>query len=232
MITKALDMIRFDQQGLVPAVVQDNRSGEVLVLAYMNRESLKLTLEKGETHFWSRRRQELWHKGDTSGNTQKVKSISYDCDFDALLVKVEQTGVACHTGNYSCFFTPMEAVLGEAEPGLGETLGQLARVVHQRNLTRPEGSYTAKLLSGGTDRVLKKIGEEAAEVIIAAKNHNAKEIAWEVADLLYHTLVLLELEDVSLEDVAGQLRSRGLKVQAAMSQSGSKPENDTGMASS
>jgi phosphoribosyl-ATP pyrophosphohydrolase/phosphoribosyl-AMP cyclohydrolase len=232
MITKALDMIRFDQQGLVPAVVQDYRSGEVLVLAYMNRESLKLTLEKGETHFWSRRRQELWHKGDSSGNTQRVKSIFYDCDFDSLLVKVEQKGVACHTGNYSCFFAPMEAVEGKAEVGLGEVLGQLARVIHQRNLTRPEDSYTAKLLAAGGDKVLKKIGEEAGEVIIAAKNHNANEIAWEVADLLYHTLVLLELEGVSLDEVAGQLHSRGLKGRSAAALGGSEPGHDSSGASS
>jgi phosphoribosyl-AMP cyclohydrolase / phosphoribosyl-ATP pyrophosphohydrolase len=214
MITQALDKIRFDAQELVPAVVQDYESGEVLVLAYMNRESLKLTLEKGETHFWSRRRKELWHKGETSGNTQKVRSIAYDCDFDALLVKVEQKGVACHTGNYSCFFTPMEGVLAESAPGLGETLGRLARVIHERNVNRPEASYTAKLLMGGSDKVLKKIGEEAGEVIIAGKNHRPDEIAWEVADLLYHTLVLLELEGVSLGEVAVQLQLRSLKGKA------------------
>jgi phosphoribosyl-ATP pyrophosphohydrolase/phosphoribosyl-AMP cyclohydrolase len=208
MTDNVLERLRYDGQGLVPAIVQDFQSGEVLTLAYMNRESLRLTLEKGETHFWSRSRGELWHKGDTSGNTQRVKSVSYDCDADALLVKVEQKGVACHTGNYSCFFTPVTAEKGEGA-GISETLGRLARVVHQRNVERPAGSYTARLLEGGADRILKKVGEEAGEVIIAGKNHDRKEIAWEVADLLYHTLVLLEAEGVELADVAAELQKRG-----------------------
>jgi len=208
MTENIVDIIRYDSQGLVPAVVQDFHSGEVLLLAYMNRESLKLTLERGETHFWSRRRGELWHKGDTSGNTQKVKSISYDCDADALLVRVVQRGVACHTGNYSCFFTAIGSE-GKVERGFGETLGRLARVIHQRNAERPAGSYTARLLGEGTDRILKKVGEEAGEVIIAAKNHDRKETVWEVADLLYHTLVLLEAEGVGLEEIATELQKRG-----------------------
>ena len=207
MTTAIIDQIRFDTQELVPAIVQDYRSGEVLTLAYMNRESLRLTLEKGETYFWSRRRQEIWHKGETSGNVQKVRAIRYDCDADALLVKVDQTGVACHTGEYSCFFSRVDGTQDEGD-SLGEVLGRLSRVIHQRNIERPPGSYTVKLLDGGIDRILKKVGEEAGEVVIAAKNHRAGEIAWEVADLLYHLLVMLEVEGVSLSMVSGELEKR------------------------
>ena len=206
-----LDGIRFDANGLVPAVVQDVQSGTILMLAYMNRESLQKTLETGETHFWSRSRRELWHKGATSGHTQRVVSIAKDCDTDALLVKVEQTGVACHTGAYSCFFTPVyELADYPATTSLGEVLGTVSRVIHKRNLERPEGSYTTKLLNDGIDKVLKKVGEEAGEVIIAAKNHAPAEITWEVADLLYHTLVMMEIEGIGLEDIAAVLdRRRG-----------------------
>lgn len=207
MTEAALDRLRFDEDGLIPAVIQDDRSGEVLMVAYMSPESLKKTLKKGETYFWSRSRKEMWHKGDTSGNRQIVKRISHDCDGDALLVRVEQKGVACHTGEYSCFFNDLA---GAESPGksLFEILGALARVISQRNKERPQESYTTKLFEGGTDRILKKIGEEAGEVIIAAKNHNKKEISWEVADFLYHTLVLLEAEGVGLSDVAGELANR------------------------
>ncbi len=202
---------RFDDAGLIPAVVQDVQSGAVLTVAYMNRESLQQTLDTGQTVFWSRSRRELWQKGATSGNTQRVVSISQDCDADALLVRVEQTGVACHTGEYSCFHTPV--FTDKDQPGtlpLGEVLGAVARVIRTRNRERPEGSYTTKLLSAGLDKVLKKIGEEAGEVIIAAKNHAPAEITWEVADLLYHTLVMMELEGIGLEDVAAVLdRRRG-----------------------
>jgi phosphoribosyl-ATP pyrophosphohydrolase/phosphoribosyl-AMP cyclohydrolase len=208
MTPATIDALRFDENGLIPAIVQDAATGTVLTLAFMNRESLKLTLEKGETHFWSRRRQELWHKGATSGHVQKVLSISVDCDSDALLVRVEQTGVACHTGEYSCFFSPLEGT-GEPQLGLGEVLGGLARIIRDRAQTQPEGSYTAKLLASGIDRILKKIGEEAGEVIVAAKNHSKKEIAWEVSDLLYHTLVLLQHEGVTTAEVAAELEGRG-----------------------
>lgn len=204
------DDVRFDERGLVPAIIQDAASGELLMLAYMNRESLEATIATGETHFWSRSRNELWHKGATSGHVQKVVSMTLDCDGDAVLVRVGQTGVACHTGEYSCFHNPLlggEAG-GSPTPSLGEVLGALARVVHQRNLDRPEGSYTTKLLAGGLDRVLKKVGEEAGEVIIAAKNHAPAEISWEVADLLYHLLVVLELEQVGLDAIARVLSER------------------------
>lgn len=207
MTTNVVDSLRFDEQGLVPAIVQDVQTGAVLMLAYMNRESIRRTMETGETHFWSRRRRTLWHKGETSGNVQKVCALRVDCDSDALLVTVEQTGNACHTGQYSCFFTPFGDGTKTAAL-LGESLGKLARVIHQRALEKPEGSYTAKLLEGGTDRILKKIGEEAGEVLIAAKNHRKDEISWEVADLFYHTLVLLEAEGVQLSDVAAELDGR------------------------
>jgi phosphoribosyl-AMP cyclohydrolase / phosphoribosyl-ATP pyrophosphohydrolase len=204
-----LEQVRFDESGLVPAVVQDALSGEVLMLAYMNRESLEKTIATGETHFWSRSRKELWHKGATSGNIQKVVSVGLDCDSDAVLVRAVQTGVACHTGEYSCFHNRVHPA-GEGDPGraLGEVLGAVARVIHQRNTDRPEGSYTTKLLTGGLDRVLKKVGEESGEVIIAAKNHAPSEISWEVADLLYHVLVMMEIEKISLTDIATVLAER------------------------
>lgn len=204
-----MDTVRFDERGLVPAVVQDALSGEVLMLAYMNRESLERTIATGETHFWSRSRNELWHKGATSGHTQKVTGMSLDCDGDTILVRVLQTGAACHTGAYSCFFGTMPFP-GDPrhEQALGEVLGAVARVIHQRNVDRPEGSYTTKLLEGGLDRILKKVGEESGEVIIAAKNHAPVEITWEVADLLYHLLVMMEVEGVSLADIAAKLGER------------------------
>lgn len=204
-----MDKVRFDERGLVPAVVQDALSGEVLMLAYMNRESLDRTIATGETHFWSRSRGELWHKGATSGHTQKVTGMSLDCDGDTILVRVLQTGAACHTGAYSCFFEKLQPEAeGNHAFALGEVLGAVARVIHQRNIDRPEGSYTTKLLEGGLDRILKKVGEESGEVIIAAKNHAPVEITWEVADLLYHLLVMMEVEGVSLADIAGKLGER------------------------
>jgi phosphoribosyl-AMP cyclohydrolase / phosphoribosyl-ATP pyrophosphohydrolase len=198
--------LHYDSAGLIPAVIQEASSGEVLMVAFMNAESLKRTLEMGETHFWSRSRREMWHKGATSGNVQKVKSITTDCDGDTLLVKVEQVGNACHTGAHSCFF---EHVSGEVLDGTpGEVLGYLARLIHRRNVERPEGSYTAKLFKGGIDKALKKVGEEAGEVIIAAKNQNKAEITWEVADLLYHLLVAMEISGVTLRDISVELEGR------------------------
>jgi phosphoribosyl-AMP cyclohydrolase / phosphoribosyl-ATP pyrophosphohydrolase len=205
----SIDKVRFDERGLVPAVVQDALSGEVLMLAYMNEESLGKTIATGETHFWSRSRKELWHKGATSGHTQKVVGMSVDCDGDTILVRVLQTGASCHTGAYSCFFEKIHPT-GDGDSGraLGEVLGAVARVIHQRNVDRPEGSYTTKLIAGGLDRILKKVGEESGEVIIAAKNHAPVEITWEVADLLYHLLVMMEVEGVSLADIAAKLAER------------------------
>jgi phosphoribosyl-AMP cyclohydrolase / phosphoribosyl-ATP pyrophosphohydrolase len=209
-MTVDIQEVKFDHDGLVPAVVQDAASGEVLMVAYMNRESLAKTIETGQTHFWSRSRKELWRKGATSGHTQAVKSIALDCDGDTLLVSVEQTGVACHTGNRSCFFRGLKQS-SEPLPGFARVIGDLARVIHERKEQMPEGSYTTKLFRSGVDRILKKVGEEAGEVIIAAKNHSKGEIAWEVSDLLYHLLVLLEQEGVSLEEVAKELQGRSQK---------------------
>ena len=219
----ALESITFDERGLVPAVIQEAETGTVLMLAYMNRESLARTLATGQTHFWSRSRNALWHKGETSGNVQEVKGIRYDCDADALLVTVSQEGNACHTGAHSCFFNALEdapgsgASAGEKDTvarsaSFGTVVGTLAAVIHQRKADLPEGSYTAKLFTGGTDRILKKIGEESGEVIIAAKNHSRSELTWEVADLFYHTLVLLEQEGVSLTDIAAELDRRSKKM--------------------
>jgi phosphoribosyl-AMP cyclohydrolase / phosphoribosyl-ATP pyrophosphohydrolase len=207
--------IRFDEHELVPAIVQDAESGEVLTLAYMNRDSLQKTLDTGETWFWSRRRQELWHKGETSGNKQTVVSIRLDCDSDALLVRVHQKGVACHTGEYTCFHQTVEmpdaASRAEDAGALGEVLGRLKRIIHERNVKRPEGSYTVKLLSGGVDRILKKVGEESGEVIIAAKNEKRDEILWESADLLYHLSVLWEVQGIGISDIARELAGREKK---------------------
>ena len=211
MSNPSIESLRFDERGLIPAVIQDAETGAVLMLAYMNRESLSLTLETGQTHFWSRSRNTIWHKGETSANVQDVKSVKYDCDADALLVSVDQHGGACHTGEYSCFFNQLR-VLRAAGPNLGGVLGKLAGVIRRRKAELPEGSYTAKLFKGGVDRILKKVGEETGEVIIAAKNHSKEEITWEVADLFYHTLVLLEQEGVALGDIAGELERRSAKV--------------------
>ena len=206
-----LESLRFDERGLIPAIIQDAETGTVLMLAYMNPESLTLTLETGQTHFWSRSRNKIWHKGETSANVQDVISVKYDCDSDALLVIVNQHGGACHTGEYSCFFNQLQE-LRPAGPNLGGVLGKLAGVIRRRKAELPEGSYTAKLFKGGVDRILKKVGEETGEVIIAAKNHSKQEITWEVADLFYHTLVLLEQENVSLSDIASELDRRSMKL--------------------
>ncbi len=200
-----LDRVRFGADGLVPAIVQDAGDGRVLTLAWMNRESLERTLERDETWFWSRSRSELWHKGATSGNTQRVVSVSLDCDDDAVLVQVEQTGVACHTGAATCFHTP---VTGEG-PEPFAALADLERTVAARaDAADPESSYTARLLAKGIDTVCKKVGEEATEVVIAAKGEEHGQVVYESADLLYHLAVLWRAAGVSLEEVAAELASR------------------------
>ncbi|MGK2856327.1 MAG: bifunctional phosphoribosyl-AMP cyclohydrolase/phosphoribosyl-ATP diphosphatase HisIE [Thermoanaerobaculia bacterium] len=182
--------------GLVPAIVRDSRSGEVLTLAYMNRESLRLTIESGETWFWSRSRQELWHKGATSGNTQRVVAMALDCDCDAILVDVEPRGPACHTGARSCF------------GGERFSLSALEDVLRQRKLEMPEGSYSAKLFRGGRAKILKKIGEESAEVIIAATSEGRERVVSESADLVFHLLALLVHEGIAFDEVVAELGSR------------------------
>ena len=204
--------IKFDASGLVPAIVQDAATGTVLMLAYMNRQSLEKTLETGTTWFYSRSRQELWNKGATSGNVQTVKEVFYDCDGDTLLVKVEQTGAACHEGTYSCFsrrFGEAESTLTE-RPALAdaEILTELFAVLEDRRQNPQQGSYTSSLFAKGEDRILKKIGEEAAETIIAAKNHSQGEVIYEMADLWYHCLVLLAAHKIDFAALIEELGKR------------------------
>lgn len=209
--------LRFDEAGLIPAIVQDAVSKEVLMLAYMNRESLQKTQDSGETWFWSRSRQELWHKGATSGNTQRVVSIAYDCDGDALVVQVIPNGPACHNGTYSCFtaFPAAGENAGNAESARQEggagrfaIFNELEALIAAREAERPEGSYTTYLFEKGVDKILKKVGEEAAEVIIAAKNRSHDELQYEAADLLFHLLVLLREQKLPLDDVLQELQRR------------------------
>lgn len=200
---KRADELRFNEAGLIPAIVQDAASKEVLTLAYMNRESYEKTIETKETWFYSRSRQELWHKGATSGNTQKVKAIRYDCDQDALVVLAEPSGPACHKGSYSCF-SPEKA---DAQDRFG-ILNELESVIAKRQAEMPDGAYTTYLFREGVDKILKKVGEEAAEVIIAAKNRDHEELKWEAADLLYHLLVLLREQSLPLDDVLDVLAKR------------------------
>jgi phosphoribosyl-AMP cyclohydrolase / phosphoribosyl-ATP pyrophosphohydrolase len=200
-----VEKIRYDERGLVPAIVQDYLDGTVLMMAWMNQESLQKTLETEETWFWSRSRQELWHKGATSGHIQKVQSIRYDCDSDALLIGVEQLGdVACHTGERSCF----HQIEGNIVPPPGDTLSQLFQIICDRRDNPTESSYTCKLFAGGDNKILKKIGEETAEVVMAFKDDEADAIAGEVADLLYHTLVALAHHKVDLKSVYRKLQER------------------------
>jgi phosphoribosyl-AMP cyclohydrolase / phosphoribosyl-ATP pyrophosphohydrolase len=207
--------VRFDERGLVPAVVQDARTREVLTLAYMNEESLRRTLAEGETWFWSRSRSELWHKGATSGNTQRVVEVRLDCDADALVVLVEPRGPACHTGAVSCF--ARGAAGGAAEDvwgadGIGVVLEELYEVVTARRREMPAGSYTTYLFEKGLNKILKKVGEEAAETIIAAKDDDRAALTAETADLVYHLVVLMVERGLTLEELGGELaRRRGGK---------------------
>ena len=198
-----MENLKFDQNGLIPAIVVDNESGKVLTLAYMNEESLRISVEKGLTCFYSRSRQELWLKGETSGNYQHIVSIAADCDYDALVVRVNKDGPACHTGEESCFHNP---IFGEEAPDF--KLQNLYDLLLDRKALLPEGSYTTYLFKKGTDKILKKIGEECTEVIIAAKADDKKETIYEIADLAYHTLVLMIQMGLSLEDIHKELASR------------------------
>ncbi|WP_010273012.1 bifunctional phosphoribosyl-AMP cyclohydrolase/phosphoribosyl-ATP diphosphatase HisIE [Paenibacillus senegalensis] len=212
-VNKWLDIIQWDERGLVPAIVQDEVSKDVLMMAYMNRDSLKLTLESGEAWFWSRSRQELWHKGATSGHVQKVRGLRYDCDADTLLVQVIPQGPACHTGKSSCFFNEIELspASGASESNGSERfaiLGKLESLIAAREAERPEGAYTTYLFEKGIDKILKKVGEEAAEVIIAAKNKDNEELRYETSDLIFHMLVLLREAKLPLDDVLSELERR------------------------
>ena len=198
-----LENIKFNGHGLVPCVVQDVYTREVLMLAYMNEKSLKKTLETGETWFFSRSRNELWNKGATSGHKQTVKKLSYDCDGDTLLAEVEQIGAACHTGAKSCFYTTMF----ESEEKVFE-IGKLFDLIKERKETPVEGSYTNYLFDKGIDKILKKVGEECAEVIIAAKNPDLTELQYELSDLVYHSMVLMVERGLELKDIAEELKKR------------------------
>ena len=198
--------VRFGADGLVPAVVQDARDGRVLTQAWMSRESLERTLETGQTWFWSRSRQELWRKGATSGNTQAVRAVMLDCDQDSLLLLVDQTGVACHTGAPTCFG---ERLTEEPAPAPFAALADLERTIAERaEAADPDASYTARLLAKGIDTVCKKVGEEATEVVLAAKGAERDQVVFESADLLYHLAVLWRAAGVSLDEVARELASR------------------------
>jgi phosphoribosyl-ATP pyrophosphohydrolase/phosphoribosyl-AMP cyclohydrolase len=205
-----LQSVKFDQNGLVPAIVQDAVSKEVLTLAYMNEESLQKTIETRETWFYSRSRQELWNKGATSGNTQEVVGLKYDCDQDALLVLVKPAGPACHTGSYSCFSENVFGDSGQVPAERFEILNTLEKLIAEREAEMPEGSYTTYLFTEGVDKILKKVGEEASEVIIAAKNRDADELKWEAADLLFHLMVLLREQKLPLDEVLNVLEERHL----------------------
>jgi phosphoribosyl-AMP cyclohydrolase / phosphoribosyl-ATP pyrophosphohydrolase len=200
--------IRYDEKGLVPAIVQDADTKEVLTLAYMNQESLTKTLETGETWFFSRSRQELWHKGATSGNTQSVVSVKYDCDQDAVLVLVQPKGPACHTGAVSCFTEGVVTERATSSLTDYQILHSLEKLIIEREKERPEGAYTTYLFEKGVDKILKKVGEEASEVIIAAKNRDKEELKWEAADLLYHLQVLLVEQGLPFKEVLKTLEER------------------------
>jgi phosphoribosyl-ATP pyrophosphohydrolase/phosphoribosyl-AMP cyclohydrolase len=216
-MTFSVDQIKYDAQGLVPAIVQDAVSKEVLMLAYMNSESLQRTIQTGDTWFWSRSRNELWNKGATSGHTQKVKALRYDCDADTLLVLVEQVGPACHNGSYTCFTSniAVEGSIEEAAPATSgdrfAILAELEAVIASRDAERPEGAYTTYLFEKGVDKILKKVGEEAAEVIIAAKNKDNEELRYEASDLIFHLMVLLRNNKLPLDDIMKELANRHVK---------------------
>ncbi|WP_094604275.1 bifunctional phosphoribosyl-AMP cyclohydrolase/phosphoribosyl-ATP diphosphatase HisIE [Sporomusa silvacetica] len=213
-----IDTIKYDANGLVPAIIQDEVSGTVLMLAYMNAEALSKTLESGVTWFYSRSRRALWQKGETSGHVQIVKEMYYDCDADTILVKVSQTGAACHEGTFSCFSRRLDADTEQAaklfdpdkvynEP-LAGVLYELYNVINDRKHNPKEGSYTNYLFEKGQDKILKKVGEEAAETIIASKNNDKAEILYEMADLWYHCLVLLANHNITPSELFEELKKR------------------------
>jgi phosphoribosyl-ATP pyrophosphohydrolase/phosphoribosyl-AMP cyclohydrolase len=219
-VTEIISKLNFDAQGLIPAIVQDISTGKILTLAYMNRESIELSLQHRETYFWSRSRGKLWHKGETSGNTQKIIRMDLDCDGDTLILSVEPRGPACHTGKESCFHNSLFTTESEGgqtygaeptSPGFSAVVESLLRVIRERKEEMPAGSYTTYLFTQGLDKILKKIGEESAETIIAAKNKSKSELTLESADLLYHLFVLFVNEGLEVEDVWAELEKRAKK---------------------
>lgn len=224
-----LDGLRFDERGLLPAVVQDRKSGLVLMLAWVNKEAVAETLESGRTVFWSRSRACLWRKGETSGNYQTVQEILYDCDADSLVIRVDPAGPACHTGHRSCFYRSVrfrsregeapraaepaeghgaDEAAGAGRAGAGDVLGGVYDTVLKRKETLPPGSYVASLMKGGQDRILKKVAEEAGEVMLASKNGSREEIVYEMADLWFHSLVTLAFHDIPPSEVLNELERR------------------------
>lgn len=203
-ITKLLDEIKFDEKGLVAAVAQDYKTNEVLMVAYMNKESIAITLKEKRTCYFSRSRNTLWRKGETSGNVQYLKGFYYDCDKDTILLKVDQVGPACHIGAYSCFFNKAY----EDEVADQSIINKVYNQIIQRRDNPKEGSYTNYLFDKGIDKILKKVGEETSEVIIGAKNKNKDELVYEMCDLIYHSLVLMVNENVTIEDLKKELTRR------------------------
>ena len=203
-----LDSLKFDENGLIPAIVQDAESGRVLTLAYMNRESLEITLAEGYTCFWSRSRKQLWRKGETSGNVQRVVDITADCDADALVVRGHKAGPACHLGTDSCFENRLFTAQGEEAENAEFSIDSLYDLLVSRNRERPANSYTTYLFEKGKEKILKKVGEECTEVIIGAMKGSREETIYELADLCYHALVLMVEEGISPEDIRAELASR------------------------
>lgn len=207
---KFINELKFNDNGLIPAITQDYLTGEVLMLAYMNKESLKLTIDTGKIHYFSRSRNKLWLKGETSGNFQYLKELFYDCDGDTLLLKVEQVGPACHTGSRSCFHnSPIKQTDSAKLPQIiPSALEELYSIVADRKNNPKEGSYTNYLFDKGLDKILKKVGEESTEVVIAAKNQSEEEICYETADLLYHLTVLLVERGITFDKIFRKLKER------------------------
>ena len=203
-----MSKIKFNEQGLVPAIAQDVRTGAVLMLAWMNAESLQLTIDTGYATYFSRSRQQLWKKGETSGHLQRVLGMKYDCDGDAILLTVEQTGPACHTGEYSCFHNDIITPDPDDLPATAAILQEDFDVIADRKANPQEGSYTTYLLDKGVEKICKKVGEEASETIIAAMKANKEELTYEAADLMYHLMVLLFQQGVTLDDVWAELARR------------------------
>ncbi|WP_295159339.1 bifunctional phosphoribosyl-AMP cyclohydrolase/phosphoribosyl-ATP diphosphatase HisIE [uncultured Brachyspira sp.] len=202
-----IENLKFDNKGLIPAIIIDYYTKEVLTLAYMNKESLKISIEEGKTCFYSRSRQKLWRKGETSGNYQHIQSIKSDCDNDALVIEVIKEGPACHTLSQSCFFNDLYS----KEDYKDFSIDKLYELIKERKINNMEDSYTAYLFKSGIDKILKKVGEECTEVIIGAKNNSNKETIYEISDLLYHTLVLMAEKNITINDIKHELAGRSMK---------------------